>query len=55
MSRVITETSVSLDGYTARPDGDFGWGAPDEELHRFHNDQARPLGAHVLGRGCTRR
>ncbi len=47
---VITEMSVSLDGYIAGPDGDFSWGVPDEELHRFHNDQVRPLGAHVLGR-----
>lgn len=50
MSMVITEMSVSVDGYIAGPDGDFSWGVPDEELHRFHNDQVRPLGAHVLGR-----
>jgi len=50
MTMVITEMSVSVDGYVAGPDGDFSWGVPDEELHRFHNDQVRPLGAHVLGR-----
>lgn len=50
MTKVITEMSVTVDGYIAGPDGDFSWGRPDEELHRFHNDQVRPLGAHLLGR-----
>lgn len=50
MTHVITEMSVTVDGYIAGPDGDFSWGVPDAELHRFHNDQVRPLGAHVLGR-----
>jgi dihydrofolate reductase len=42
--------SVSLDGYIAGPDGDFGWSAPDDELHRFHNDRVKELGGHLLGR-----
>jgi dihydrofolate reductase len=42
--------SVSLDGYIAGPDGTFAWGMPSEELHRFHNDRVRELGAHLLGR-----
>jgi dihydrofolate reductase len=42
--------AVSLDGYIAGPNGEGGWAAPDEELHRFHNDQARELGLHLLGR-----
>jgi dihydrofolate reductase len=41
---------VSLDGFTAGPDGRFDWTDPDEELHRFHNKQVRELGAHILGR-----
>jgi dihydrofolate reductase len=41
---------VSLDGFIAGPDGDFGWSAPDEELHRFHNQQMREIGAHLCGR-----
>ena len=41
---------VSLDGFIAGPDGDIGWSAPDEELHRFHNDQMREIGAHLCGR-----
>ena len=42
--------SVSLDGFIAGPRGEIDWGAPDEELHRFHNQQARELGAHLCGR-----
>jgi dihydrofolate reductase len=42
---------VSLDGYIAGPDGSFGWAAPDEELHRFHNDQMGEVGTHLMGRG----
>jgi dihydrofolate reductase len=41
---------VSLDGFIAGPGGEIDWGAPDEELHRFHNEQARELGAHFCGR-----
>lgn len=50
MAKVTYEMGVSADGYVAGPDGRFDWAAPDEELHRFHNDQARALGGHVLGR-----
>jgi dihydrofolate reductase len=42
---------VSLDGYIAGPGGDITWGVPGEELHRFHNEQARELGVHLCGRG----
>src|SRR5215210_18312 len=41
---------VSLDGFIAGPDGEIDWSAPDEELHRFHNEQSRELGAHLCGR-----
>jgi len=40
---------VSLDGYIEGTDG-IGWGGPDAELHRFHNQQASELGLHLLGR-----
>jgi dihydrofolate reductase len=41
---------VSLDGFIAGPDGKIDWSAPDEELHRFHNQQTREIGAHLCGR-----
>jgi dihydrofolate reductase len=50
MRQVIYSMSVSLDGYTAGPDGDFAWSAPDEELHRFHNDRVRHQGVELCGR-----
>ena len=48
--KLIYSMTVSLDGFIAAPDGDIDWGAPDEELHRFHNQQVREIGAHLLGR-----
>ena len=42
---------VSLDGFVAGPDGEIDWSAPDAELHRFHNEQTREIGAHLCGRG----
>jgi dihydrofolate reductase len=51
MRKLIYSMSVSLDGFIAGPDGEIDWGAPDEELHRFHNQQTRELGAHLCGRG----
>ncbi len=50
MRKLIYSMTVSLDGFIAGPDGDIDWSAPDEELHRFHNQQIRELGAHFLGR-----
>ena len=50
MRKLIYSMAVSLDGYIVGPDGDFAWAAPDAELHRFHNEQTRELGAHLLGR-----
>ena len=41
---------MSLDGFIAGPHGEIDWSAPDEELHRFHNDQTREVGAHLCGR-----
>jgi dihydrofolate reductase len=50
MRKVIYSMGVSLDGFIAGPDGEIDWSAPDEELHRFHNEQTRELGAHLCGR-----
>jgi dihydrofolate reductase len=40
----------SLDGYIADEDGEFGWAAPDEEVHAFINDLERPTGTYLYGR-----
>jgi dihydrofolate reductase len=50
MSKVIYKMTVSLDGFIAGPNGEIDWSAPDEELHRFHNEQTREMGAHLCGR-----
>jgi dihydrofolate reductase len=50
MRKLIYSMGVSLDGFIAGPDGAIDWSAPDEELHRFHNQQTRELGAHLCGR-----
>jgi dihydrofolate reductase len=50
MRKLIYSMGVSLDGFIAGPGGEIDWSAPDEELHRFHNQQARETGAHLYGR-----
>jgi dihydrofolate reductase len=51
MSRTLVYSmGVSADGYITGPHGEGDWAAPDEELHRFHNEQTRALDAHLLGR-----
>ena len=48
---LIYAFGVSLDGYFAGPDGDIDWATPNEELHRFHNEQTAALAASLCGRG----
>jgi dihydrofolate reductase len=50
MRNVTYSMSVSLDGYIAGPDGDFGWSAGDEEVFRFIIDAIRQVGVFLLGR-----
>jgi dihydrofolate reductase len=50
MRKLIYSMGVSLDGFIAGTDGEIDWSAPDEELHRFHNRQAREAGAYLYGR-----
>jgi dihydrofolate reductase len=51
MSRsLVYSMQVSLDGYMEGPNRDLDWAAPDEELHTFHNEQARAAGASLYGR-----
>jgi dihydrofolate reductase len=48
--KLIYSMGVSLDGFIAGPGGETDWSAPDEELHRFHNEQARETGVQLYGR-----
>jgi hypothetical protein len=50
MRKLIYSMGVSLDSFIAGTDGEIDWSAPDEELHRFDNRQARERGAHLYGR-----
>jgi dihydrofolate reductase len=50
MRKLIYSMGVSLDGYIAGPNGEIDWSAPDAELHRFHNEQARETGVELYGR-----
>jgi len=50
MARLIYSAIASLDGFTADDDGNFGWAAPDEEVHGFINDLERPVGTYLYGR-----
>jgi dihydrofolate reductase len=50
MAKLIYSAIASLDGYVADRDGEFGWAAPDEEVHTFVNELERPIGTHLYGR-----
>jgi dihydrofolate reductase len=50
MAKLIYSAIASLDGYVADADGNFEWGAPDEEVHAFVNDLERPIGTYLYGR-----
>lgn len=50
MAALIYSFLASLDGYVADRDGDFGWAAPDEEVHAFINDIQRQVGTYLYGR-----
>jgi dihydrofolate reductase len=43
--------STSLDGYIEDVTGDIAFSEPDEEVHRFANQQARETAAFLFGRG----
>ena len=43
--------STSLDGYVEDTTGRIAFSAPDEEVHRFANQQTRETAAFLFGRG----
>jgi dihydrofolate reductase len=47
---LIYSMSVSVDGFIADREGGFEWGAPSEELFRFHTALVSELGGCLLGR-----
>jgi dihydrofolate reductase len=47
---LIYSMSVSVDGFIADRDGAFAWTVPGDEQFRFHIEEIRELGVHLLGR-----
>ena len=50
MARLMYSMIASLDGFVEDTKGDFQWGAPDEEVLKFVNDQERSVGTFLYGR-----
>lgn len=50
MRRLIYSMGTSLDGYIETRNGEIAMPEPDEELHRFANEQAREMGVLLYGR-----
>ncbi len=51
MAKLIYSMIMSLDGYVEDVNGDFSWGAPeDESLHSFINELASSVGTYLYGR-----
>src|SRR5438093_11619987 len=50
MAKLIYSAIASLDGYIEDADGNFGWAAPDDEVHAFVNDLERNVGTFLYGR-----
>jgi dihydrofolate reductase len=50
MGRLVSTAIGSLDGYLADPGGDFGWAAPDAEVHAFVNARMCGVGTYLYGR-----
>jgi dihydrofolate reductase len=50
VAKLIYSMLTSLDGYVADEEGNFGWAAPDDEVHRAVNALERSIGTNLLGR-----
>ena len=47
---LIYSMSASVDGFINDREGGFAWGAPSDELFRFHTERVRELGVYLCGR-----
>ncbi len=50
MAKLIYLLLMSLDGYIEDTEGNFGWAAPDEQVHTYINELASPIGTYLYGR-----
>lgn len=50
MAKLIYGMLMSLDGYIEDERGDFGWAAPDEEVHDYINKVTSSVGTYLYGR-----
>ncbi|MFL5349002.1 MAG: dihydrofolate reductase family protein [Hyalangium sp.] len=50
MGHIVYLMNLSLDGFVEGPDGKVEWTRPDEEVFRFHIEQARQVSAYLNGR-----
>ncbi|MEV7631403.1 dihydrofolate reductase family protein [Microbacterium sp. NPDC089318] len=50
MGTLSFTATVSVDGYAAGPDGDFQFGAPSEQVFRFHVERMAAISTEILGR-----
>lgn len=51
MGTLSYSMNISLDGYIEDPTGSIAFSEPDEEVHRFANQQTRETAAFLFGRG----
>lgn len=50
MGELVYSALVSLDGYVADADGEFGWAEPDADVHAAVNDLLRGTTTYLYGR-----
>jgi len=50
VARLVYSAIASLDGFIEDTTGNFGWAAPDDEVHAFVNDREREIGTYLYGR-----
>ena len=50
MAKLIYSMIMSLDGYTEDEHGQFGWGAPEDEVLSFINELGSAFGIYLYGR-----